>query len=160
MSNKFNYVKKGYDPIEVDSYIETMEAVIKSYKEKDQAIKNAILNAQIAADGIILNAKNQAREVRETAIRQVMDIKNSIALQREMVGSFQDEYNAFLNRYLRSIENNDIKAVKSKIDALENFLNRFTSNDSVVNDAEPEKKNNPKQEMNKISSQEHKELLK
>jgi hypothetical protein len=37
MTTKFNISKKGYDMEEVDSYIKTLETVIKSYKEKDSA---------------------------------------------------------------------------------------------------------------------------
>ena len=129
MANEFNYVKRGYDPAEVDAYIETMEAVIKSYKEKDTAIKNAILNAQIAADSIILNAKNQAKEIRSSALAQIADIRGSIAMQQEMLKAFQDEYNQMLGKYLHTVSNNDIGSVKSKINILEDYLEKFTQYD-------------------------------
>ena len=176
MSNRFNYVKRGYDPAEVDSYIEVMESVIKSYKEKDAAIKNAILNAQIAADGMILNAKNQVREIKENTIRQITDIKNSVSVQKEMLKSFQDEYTNLLNKYMHTIKDNDLGAVKNKIYALENYLEKFAqygdaapaekdaepkAEDKKANkaDPKPEQKPEAKSVQNKISSQEQKELL-
>ena len=57
---QFTYVKRGYDPEEVEKYITTLEQVIKSYKDKDNAIKNAIISAQVAADNVVKNARLQA----------------------------------------------------------------------------------------------------
>lgn len=156
MSSRFNYVKRGYDPAEVDAYIETMEAVIKSYKEKDAAIKNAILNAQIAADGIILNAKNQSKEIKEKALLQVMEIKESVSTQKTMLKDFQDEYNQLINKYMHTVNNHDIGAVKEKINSLEKYLDKFSDNKDHVSGAAETKM---KAEGSKVSSEEKKALI-
>jgi len=60
----FSIVKRGYDPHEVDSYIERLEQIIKSYKDKDNSINNAIVSAQVAADNILKNAHLEITEIR------------------------------------------------------------------------------------------------
>ncbi|MDR2903162.1 MAG: DivIVA domain-containing protein [Clostridiales bacterium] len=158
MPNKFNYVKRGYDPVEVDSYIETMETVIKSYKEKDASIKNAILNAQVAADGIILNAKYQSREIKESALRHVKEIKASVYLQKLMLKEFQEEYTGMLNKYMHIINNNDISAVRNKISVLEDYLDKFVEYQSPAA-VPPVEKSEPKPEIGKVTSEEQEALF-
>ena len=122
MPDRFVYVKRGYDPQEVDKYIASLEAVIKSYKEKDSAIKNAILSAQIAADNIVKNAGIQVSESKSQTLSQVKSISDSIAGQRARILEFQQEYNAFLQKYVRKFNQSDIQVIMEKIDALEQFV--------------------------------------
>ena len=89
---QFTYAKRGYDPEEVDRYISTLEQVIKSYKEKDTAIKNALVNAQIAADNIIKNAEIEAHEMKAKTLSDLKLISDSIVRQKEYVKVFQNEY--------------------------------------------------------------------
>jgi len=126
MSYKFNIVKKGYETSEVDARFADMEAELKRYIDKNSAINNAIINAQIAADNIIQNAKNQARIIKENSVRQLLDITNSIASQRQLLRGFSDEYNAMLDRYLRPVSDSDTTLVAKKIDALEAYLKGFS----------------------------------
>jgi len=88
MSNKFEVVRKGYEPSAVDDYvrrtdeyIDRLESEVKNhklaandamnalqaYREKEAAINNAIINAQISADTILLNAKNAADSIMKNA---------------------------------------------------------------------------------------------
>ena len=126
MATKFNIVKHGYEPTEVDQYIQTLEDSIRRYKEKDDSIKNAILSAQIAADNIVRNAKAEAGEYRKSALRQVESIRTSISYQRELLNSFQKEYSDMLDKYLKSISGNDVSRVIDSIDALERYITQIS----------------------------------
>ncbi|MCL2415239.1 MAG: DivIVA domain-containing protein [Defluviitaleaceae bacterium] len=137
MPTRFNIIKKGYDPVEVDSYIAALEAELKGYRDKTTAINNAIVNAQIAADNIIQNAKNQGRIIKENSVRQLADIAGSIAHQRQFLRGFIEEYNAVLGKYLQTIVEQDIALVGKKIDGLENYLVGFAS--ELAEDLEIEK---------------------
>lgn len=130
MPNRFTIEKRGgYDVYEVDEYIEKLESVVKSYKDKDAAIKNAILSAQVAADSIIRNAKNRSFEMKENAVKRIQEIVTSIAEQKQMLKSFQDEYNRQIAKYLHDFNEKDIAAITKKIEALENYLTKYTEND-------------------------------
>ena len=122
MSDKFNLVKKGYDPEEVDPYIETIEEVLKSYKEKDTAIKNALINAQIAADNIVKNAEIEAERIKDRAARFLDEISQAISAQRGMVKGFQDEYSHLVQKYLQQFSEREILSTYAKIDELENYV--------------------------------------
>ena len=127
---KFNLIKRGYDPVEVDEYLQNLEEIIKGYKEKDSAIKNAILNAQLAADNIIKNAKLEAVECRKNAVNQIDSIIASVSMQRGMLESFRKEYNEMLEKYLQKISEDSIGRIGERIDALEKYLMQFSS-DSI-----------------------------
>lgn len=139
MPNRFAYIKRGYDPDEVDAKIDSLEDIIKGYRDKDAAIKNAILSAQIAADNIIQNAKNQAAEIRTAAVEQIKDIQLSVVTQKDMLAQFQNEYNILAKKYLKDVNEEDIKVVAGKIDALEKHLQRLTNNDAPKAERKPEK---------------------
>lgn len=127
MTDRFTYVKRGYDPEEADLYIETLERELKGYKEKDNSIRNAILNAQIAADSIILNAKNESRAIRENALMHVREIQASVSTQRAMLNEFHREYTQLLDKYLHRVRSDDFDIVLQKINELEAFFDRFAT---------------------------------
>ena len=124
MPDRFNYVKKGYDPEQVDTYIETLEQVVKSYKDKDSAIKNAIISAQMAADNIVKNAHLQVAESRTQALSQIQSIIASISEQRNKVKEFQDEYINMVQKYLIDFNEVDMNRIFSKITELEQLIAR------------------------------------
>jgi len=136
MSERFVLVKRGYDTEAVDRYVAVLEAQIDSYRQKDRAINNAIVSAQQAADGIIVNAKNQGRIIRENTVKQLGDITLSINTQKQLLEDFVNEYNYVATKYLKLVDNEDFKAVVSKINALESYLADFS--DEVVEDLEIE----------------------
>jgi cell division septum initiation protein DivIVA len=138
MSQRFELVKRGYEPSAVDRYIDTLEAQVASYRQKDNTITNAIISAQQAADTIVVNAKKQARVIRENTAKQLADITLSLSTQRAMLADFANEYGVIVGKYLKAIDNADFVAVNSKIDALENYLSDFA--DEVAEDLEIEKK--------------------
>lgn len=134
----FTIVKKGYNPQEVDEYIETLEKVVKSYKDKDNAIKNAIISAQIAADNIIKNAEAEAVAYRAQAMEHLKKIFESVETQRSRAQSFQDEYNDLLHKYLRNFEESDISLVYDRIDELEKYLQEISDSTFETEAYEPE----------------------
>ena len=136
MSERFVLVKRGYDTNAVDRYIAALEAQVDGYREKDKAINNAIISAQQAADGIILNAKQQGRVIRENTIKQLADITLSVGTQKQLLEDFASEYNYVASKYLKLTDNEDFKAIADKISALENYLADFS--DEVVEDLEIE----------------------
>ena len=131
MPDKFVYVKRGYDPVEADKYIDSLEEVVKSYKEKDAAIKNAILNAQIAADNITQNAENQAETIRGRAVKQLADIAVSVDRQKQLVKEFENEYNALVRRYLKEVNEAEILTLYAKINELEDFIAKMNNETDV-----------------------------
>jgi len=129
----FNFVKRGYNPEEVDAYINTLEQVIKSYKDKDNAIKNAIISAQVAADNIIKNAQAQSVEYRQSIRKQLQTVKDLIARQRSEVKNFQEMYQQLIRRYLTEIESGEIDALMDKLGEVDALV------DSLDYEAESEK---------------------
>ena len=124
MPDRFNYVKKGYDPEQVDNYIDTLEQVVKSYKDKDSAIKNAIISAQMAADNIVKNAHLQVAESRTQALTQIQNIIASISEQRNKVKEFQEEYVNMVQKYLIDFNETDMNRIYNKITELEQLIAR------------------------------------
>lgn len=122
MPDRFSYIKRGYDPSEVDNYIDALETVIRSYKEKDAAIKNAIINAQIAADNIVKNAELEAERIKADAAGQVEGIYNSIMHQRELLEAFCADYTAMFNKYMHPFDAQDMSSVQARIDSLAEYL--------------------------------------
>ena len=118
----FSIVKRGYNPQEVDEYIATLEQVIKSYKEKDNSIKNAIVSAQLAADNIIKNAHFEVADRKSRTNALMKQIYDSVESQRARVRRFQDDYTALVRKYLNEFNEADAADIYGKIDALEKFL--------------------------------------
>lgn len=120
--NKFSMVKRGYDPEEVDNYIETLESVLKSYKEKDTAIKNAIVNAQIAADNIIKTAEMQADDLKANAIEQMGSFSTTISTQKALIKDFIDDYNVLVNKYVKDFNENEFNDLYENLVRLEEYF--------------------------------------
>jgi len=128
---QFSYVKRGYDPEEVDKYISTLEQVIKSYKEKDNAIKNAIISAQVAADNMIKNARAQADEYKMQISRELEKAREEVARQRMRIQAFQDVYSGLVRKYLLEIESNDMSSLYHRLDDIERMLVHLMDADAV-----------------------------
>ena len=122
MPDRFNYAKKGYDVNEVDNYIDTLEGIIKSYKEKDSSIKNAIVNAQIAADNIIKESEDEAISIKEICLKQLDDVNKSIVSQKKFIQEFQEDYNYIVGKYVHQFNDTEILKLYSKINELEEFI--------------------------------------
>ena len=137
MEKLFNIVKRGYDQDEVDNYIMTLEALIKSYKDKDDTIKNAIINAQISADNIIKNAEIEADRIKKRAIRLLAELQTSIEGQKRIAREFQEDYNRLTTKYLQGISNAELDKVLDKINELEQYVSSIQKNHENTHRAVP-----------------------
>ncbi|GHU55695.1 hypothetical protein AGMMS49975_17870 [Clostridia bacterium] len=133
MTDKFNIVKKGYDPSAVDNYINDLEAVLKSYKDKDAAIKNAIINASIAADNmkstaaaeasdIVNEARGTADNLRKQAYEQLGELKSILGKQKEAVKKFQSDFALVVSGFLEDSKKHDFQSVYNSIEEIEKLL--------------------------------------
>lgn len=121
--DKFSYVKKGYDPTQVDEYIEKMEEILKSYKQKDNAINNAIISAQVAADNIICEANVKANQMLSQTQEKLEQMQSILTQQKNIIDSFNNDYKALVRKYLSNIDENDMFKMYSKINSLEEKIN-------------------------------------
>ena len=122
---KFTEVKRGYDPLEVEEYIKTLDGVIKSYKEKDNAIKNAIISAQVAADNMIKNAKLQADEYKVQLARELEHVRTAVDRERSKIQDFQDTYGNLVRKYLRALDEQDLSEINSKLDGVHELIDHL-----------------------------------
>lgn len=122
MEERFDIVKRGYCPSQVDEYIDTLEAVIRGFKEKETSIINAVINAQSISDAIIRRAEVRAGQV-EARSKQRQDAL--LAALEEQMGSlrlFQEEYNTLVSKYLNPSGCNEISRLMSKMNDLRDTL--------------------------------------
>ena len=122
MPDKFAYVKRGYDPVEVDKRIAELENIIKGYNEKDAAIKNALVNAQVAADNITKNAELEVADSRTRLVAQLEGIYKSVSQQKELMDGFRRDYKRLIERYLKEVDEYNFNTVYEQITGLENYL--------------------------------------
>ena len=122
MQTSFTLVKKGYDPSEVDEYINKLEATIKEYKEKDNAIKDAFINAQIAADNLIKEAQIKSQDMIHDASLKLNDMRNLLAMQTKITKEFEQDYKALVNKYIKEFNSEDTFKIYSQINDLENKI--------------------------------------
>ena len=127
MLDKFSYINKGYDPYEVYAYIEKIEEMLKSYKQKDSAINNAIVSAQIAADNIIREANIKASQMLSETELKLEQMKNMLAMQKSILDSFYNDYNELVHKYLSNLNENDMLKMYTKINSLEEKINSLKS---------------------------------
>lgn len=122
MEEKFNIIKKGYDPVEVNKYIDELETVIISYKEKDAAIKNAIISAQVVADVIIERAEADAAGIRVEAVRFLDMAFDVIADNRHYINSFRQDYNALISKYTCPFDDDEAIRIIAESDEVEHYI--------------------------------------
>jgi len=132
----FTYVKRGFDPDEVQKHIDLLQAELREYREKDASITNAILSAQlaadeiirkadVAADTIIKNARNMAARLSEISADQIVSIIAAVKDQRGMISDFKDDYTALLNKYIHAIDESAVVLAEKKAAELEGYLQKF-----------------------------------
>jgi len=124
---EFSIVKRGYDPEEVKAELAELRAVLDSYKQKDAAIKNAILNAQVAADNIIQNAKNQAEEFKVQLARELDKVRVEVDRERNRVQDFQEQYTALVGKYVKTFDTADTTGLYASLDNIEKAIDSLVS---------------------------------
>ena len=136
--DQFTIVKRGYNPEEVDGYIETLEQVITSYKDKDNAIKNAIISAQLAADNIVKNAKLQANEYKSQIAVELEKVRREINIQHDRIQAFQNLYNDLVQKHLKEFDANEISRLTSTLDDVDKLVLHLMDADIVLPEDRPE----------------------
>ncbi|MCL2286385.1 MAG: DivIVA domain-containing protein [Firmicutes bacterium] len=129
----FTEVKRGYDPDEVDSYIASLDNVIKSYKEKDNAIKNAIISAQLAADNMIKNAKLQADEYKIQIVRELENMRTEIERERAKIQEFHEVYAGLVRKYLIKLDEQDVSKVHASLNEIDRLIDLLMEVDLMPN---------------------------
>ncbi len=119
---EFSIVKKGFDPDEVNEYISKLEDVIKSYKEKDVAIKNAIVSAQVAADNIVKNAELEAMSKKYKTMEMLNAMQSDMTKQKAILKTFQADYNSLVKKYLVDFNDVEFLSLFNKMNELEENL--------------------------------------
>jgi len=125
----FTEVKRGYDPDEVDNYIDSLDSVIKSYKEKDNIIKNAIISAQMAADNMIKNAKMQADEYKYQIGRELEKMRAEIERERIKIQEFHETYGEFVRKYLVQPDEKDTSNLSNRLNEIDRLLDELMETD-------------------------------
>ena len=133
---QFTIVRRGYDPEEVDKYISTLEQVIKSYKDKDNAIKNAIISAQVAADNMVKNAKMQADEYKAQIGRELGKVTAEINRQRIKLQAFNDIYTSLVRKYLVEPKESDMRDLFARLDDVDKMISILMGDDTLMTDGE------------------------
>lgn len=134
----FNIVKNGYHTDEVDTHISILERTLAEYREKDAAIANTMINAQIAADNIIKNADLAARSIRQEAIDHLDKISTSLDKQRRLIARFERDYSELVEKYLIKVDGNDFNQILEKVEELDNYLDALRNNSSSNSQSGPE----------------------
>ena len=119
MSGRFSIVRKGYDPEEVDAYLETVkdyltkleakqktnqteiESLTKAlddYRRKEASINNALVNSQISADSILTNARNSADNV-------VKNAKNEAEITKEAINRLLSDIQVSMIPHRKAVQN-------------------------------------------------------
>ena len=138
MAYDFQIVRKGYNPDEVDAYIEELQNQINEYKDKSSTINKAIINAQIAADNIIKaahsetekilsQAKKEASELKQATINQIKYLKLNIANQKNLINNFRKDYEFLTEKYLNPLVTSDTDKVFDKLTEIEEKIDEIVS---------------------------------
>lgn len=141
MSNRFPLVNHGgYDPEIVDSTMEKLEEVLRSYKEKDASIKNAILSAQIAADQIIANAKIEAENQEAFLEGQLQTFLRFVEVYRKKINDFQSSYENLIKTYLLDIKKEDFAELQEKLNSIHSSVSAYGRKEDMVQEPVTDKK--------------------
>jgi len=130
--DQFTYVKRGYDPEEVDKYITTLEQVIKSYKDKDNAIKNAIISAQVAADNVVRNAQMHADAYKVQISEQLVEIRATLDRQRMSLQAFQESYANMVRRCIQELEQSSMSDLFNRLEEMETAISDLQGLEAVA----------------------------
>ena len=140
MSQKFAVIRRGYDPVEVDTYIHELESIVSTrnqelnvYKEKEAAINGSVIEAKQLAEKIVNEAEAKAVSIRkeaeldaekmhQEALDKMQDIRSKVSEMHGKLEEFKKAYNQILQQYLLSVRSKDMTAL---FEDLESFMNQL-----------------------------------
>lgn len=118
MATSFTMVKKGYEPKEVQEYIRLLEKELESYKNKEQFISQALVEAQVSAKNVIEQAEQQAIQIEEDAFSKLEHVKEKIEQSKEKLYKFQDDYSSFIKRFSSSFNDEELNKLLTSLDSV------------------------------------------
>lgn len=125
----FTLCRKGYDPAEVDPYIQELQAIINNqaaqlaaFQEKEAAINKSVIDAQLLAEEIQSKAMTEATELRQKTLEEMGDIKDQVLALHEKLVAFQTEYTRILQQYLVSLRCEEMTSLFTDLD---NFMKKL-----------------------------------
>jgi cell division septum initiation protein DivIVA len=132
MNNDFSIIRKGYDPQQVDSYITSLENIINKYREKEKAITQAIVSAQVISEQLISNAKNEAEQIKKDAKIRLSKMQSMLDAAEENLKEFQEDYGKLVSKYLVQF---DEKNFQSLLEELHSIRDSFVLKENVEQDS-------------------------
>ena len=121
----FTIVRRGFDTTEVDSYIAGLENEIEKrnhtiarYREQEDAINRAVIEAQITADSIIKKANEDASRIHQEAASELGAIRAEAMKLRANLAEFQESYNRLLRRYLYTGHCEDMTQIYDRLESV------------------------------------------
>ena len=121
----FTIVRRGFDTTEVDSYIAGLENEIEKrnrtiarYREQEDAINRAVIEAQITADSIIKKANEDASRIHSEATCELGAVRAEALKLRANLVEFQESYNRLLRRYLYTGHCEDMNQIYDRLESV------------------------------------------
>jgi len=118
-------MRNGYNIDEVNKHIEGLERIISEYKEKDAAIANTMISAQIAADNIIKNANLAAKSIRQETVEHLNRVSESLDKQKNLITRFEQDYCELVEKYLMKVNETEFKDTLTRVDELGSYLSEL-----------------------------------
>lgn len=126
MAVKFSVVKKGYEPKEVEAYIEKLEASIDEYRQKEGAISNALISAEAASKQIIKAAEEKARDIivqaQDEMTEEITSVEKMIASEKKALDEFCSEYDTIVKNYFTGNAFEITNPLREKLNLIECIL--------------------------------------
>ena len=153
MSQKFEVIRRGYDPVEVDSYIHELEAIVSQrnqelsvYREKEAAINGSVIEAKQLAEKIIKDAEADAASIREEAKNDAVkmhqdaldgmhEIRAKVTKMHHKLEEFKNGYNQLVQQYLLQTKAKDMTALFEDMNAFMDQLGLKQDEEAVSVDS-------------------------
>lgn len=137
-----DYVEKLEDAFkESEREVESLSRKLGAFESKEAAINNAIVNSQISADSILMSARNAAENIvqnakseaemeKEAIYSLLADIAHSLLPRKKHIQNFRQDYEELMTKYFKDFDEKDFAQVTGAYDALENYINKLTKQDT------------------------------
>lgn len=122
---QFSIVRKGYSPAEVDRVMEALEQKVaqqekklEEYRAREDVLDQMEVQARLKAEAIIANANAMADERIRQAMQELENIRQDALGLRELIETFQREYNQLLRQYMLRIRTDEFPELMSRLGEL------------------------------------------
>ncbi|MBQ7916151.1 MAG: hypothetical protein IJ315_05110 [Firmicutes bacterium] len=122
---QFSIVRKGYQPSEVDQAIEALEQKVAQqekelvdYRAREAELDKIEVQANLKAEAIIASANAMADQRLQQALQELEGIRKDALGLRELIETFQNEYNQLLRQYMLRMRTDEFPALMNRLGAL------------------------------------------